>query len=73
MFSMLSITPSAATGHLAASTSPDIVISIGVGVASWLVATFVIARITKRVAAGSTLLQEAALQVGCPGHPRTGP
>ncbi|MET4095151.1 small-conductance mechanosensitive channel [Arthrobacter sp. UYCu712] len=37
---------------------PGILISIGVGVAVWLVATFVIAGITKRVAAGTTFFKK---------------
>lgn len=35
-----------------------VMVSLGIGIAVWLVATFVIARITKRVAAGSSLFRK---------------
>ena len=58
MFSTLSITPSLASEPDGVSVT-GIVISIGVGVAVWLVATFVISRISRRVAAGSNFFKKA--------------
>ena len=43
---------------ISAINVPGVLISLGVGVAVWLVASFVIAGITKRVAAGSTMLKK---------------
>ncbi|MET1064691.1 MAG: mechanosensitive ion channel domain-containing protein [Arthrobacter sp.] len=43
---------------ISAINVPGVLISLGVGVAVWLVASFVIAGITKRVAAGSTLFKK---------------
>lgn len=58
MFSMLSILPSAASEPDGISIT-GIVISLGVGIAIWLVATFVISRISKRVASGSNFFKKA--------------
>jgi small-conductance mechanosensitive channel len=49
-----SITPP----DISAINLPGVMISIGVGVAVWLVASFVIAGITKRVAAGTTFFKK---------------
>jgi small-conductance mechanosensitive channel len=57
MYSMLSITPPL-TPPAEGISVPGIVISMGVGVAIWLAATFVISRITRRVAAGSTFFKK---------------
>ena len=43
---------------ISAVNLPGVVISIGVGVATWLVASFVIVGITKRVAAGTTFFKK---------------
>ncbi|KRE80194.1 mechanosensitive ion channel family protein [Arthrobacter sp. Soil763] len=43
---------------ISAVNLPGVLISIGVGVAVWLVASFVIAGITKRVAAGTTFFKK---------------
>ncbi|WP_427130980.1 mechanosensitive ion channel family protein [Pseudarthrobacter sp. S9] len=43
---------------ISAINVPGLLISIGVGVAVWLVASFVIAGITKRVAAGTTFFKK---------------
>ena len=72
MFSMMSITPSLTAEPDGVSVA-GIAISLGVGVAIWLVATFVISRISKRVASGSNFFKKATFQVGCPCHPGTGP
>ncbi|MGM9470898.1 mechanosensitive ion channel family protein [Pseudarthrobacter sp. YS3] len=58
MFSTLSILPSAASEPDGISIT-GIVISLGVGIAIWLVATFVISRISKRVASGSNFFKKA--------------
>jgi small conductance mechanosensitive channel len=55
---MLSILPSAASKPDGISIT-GIVISRGVGVTIWLVATFVISRISKRVASGSNFFKKA--------------
>src|SRR6478752_5577231 len=57
MYSMLSITPPVAP-DVSAINAAGIVISIGVGVVVWLIATFVIAGITKSVAAGTTFFKK---------------
>ncbi|MGX5717670.1 mechanosensitive ion channel family protein [Arthrobacter sp. MAHUQ-56] len=57
MVSMLSILPPA-TSQPDGVSLPGIVISLGIGVAVWLVATFIISRITKRVAAGSNFFKK---------------
>jgi small-conductance mechanosensitive channel len=54
---MLSITPPVAP-DISAINVAGIVISIGVGVAIWLIASFVIAGITKSVAAGTTFFKK---------------
>ncbi|WP_411373495.1 mechanosensitive ion channel family protein [Arthrobacter sp. MPF02] len=56
MVSMLSVLPSAATDPDGISVT-GIVISLGVGVTVWLVATFIISRITSRVASGSNFFK----------------
>ncbi|TLM87445.1 mechanosensitive ion channel family protein [Pseudarthrobacter sp. NamE5] len=56
MVSMLSVLPSAASDPGGVSIT-GIVISLGVGVTVWLVATFIISRITRRVASGSSLFK----------------
>lgn len=56
MVSMLSVLPPVAADVDGVSV-PGVVISLGVGFAVWLLATFLIARITKRVAAGSSLFK----------------
>jgi len=43
---------------ISAVNLPGVLISVGVGVATWLVASFVIAGITKRVAAGTTFFKK---------------
>lgn len=57
MYSTLSITPPV-TPDISAINVAGIVISIGVGVAIWLIASFVIAGITKSVAAGTTFFKK---------------
>lgn len=57
MYSVLSITPPAAP-DISGINIAGIVISIGIGVTVWLVASFVIVGITKRVAAGTTLFKK---------------
>ena len=46
------------TGHSPAVNLPGVLISLGIGVAVWLVASFVISGITKRVAEGSTFFKK---------------
>jgi moderate conductance mechanosensitive channel len=58
MFSLTTIEP-ITPQDLAAVNLPGALISLGVGVAVWLVASFVISGITKRVASGSTLFKNA--------------
>ncbi|GAP54989.1 mechanosensitive ion channel family protein [Arthrobacter sp. 92] len=57
MYSVLSITTPAAP-DISGINIAGIVISIGIGVTVWLVASFVIVGITKRVAAGTTLFKK---------------
>jgi small-conductance mechanosensitive channel len=57
MVSMLSVLPSAASDPGGISVT-GILISLGVGVAVWLVATFIISRITSRVASGSNFFKK---------------
>lgn len=57
MVSMLSVLPSATTDPGGISVT-GIVISLGVGVTVWLVATFIISRITSRVASGSNFFKK---------------
>ncbi|MET1087775.1 MAG: mechanosensitive ion channel domain-containing protein [Arthrobacter sp.] len=57
MVSMLSVLPSSASDPGGVSIA-GIVISLGVGVTVWLVATFVISRITRRVASGSNFFKK---------------
>ncbi|TLM86207.1 mechanosensitive ion channel [Pseudarthrobacter sp. NamE2] len=57
MVSMLSVLPSATTDPNGISIT-GIVISLGVGVTVWLVATFIISRITSRVASGSNFFKK---------------
>jgi small conductance mechanosensitive channel len=54
----LSTTTPITPPDISAINLPGILISIGVGVAVWLVASFVIAGITKRVAAGTTFFKK---------------
>jgi small conductance mechanosensitive channel len=54
---MLSIIPPVSSQPGGVSV-PGIVISLGVGVGVWLVATFIISRITKRVASGSNFFKK---------------
>ncbi len=65
MVSTLSILPSAASEPDGISVA-GIVISLGVGVAIWLVATFVISRITRRVAAGSNFFKKPTFRWAAP-------
>lgn len=65
MHSATSIIPSAATNPDGVSLT-GIIISIAVGVAFWLLATFVIARITKRVAAGSNFFKRPTFKWAAP-------
>jgi small conductance mechanosensitive channel len=58
MFSLTTIEP-ITPETIAAVNLPGALISLGVGVAVWLVASFVIAGIAKRVASGSTLFKRA--------------
>lgn len=57
MYSILSITPPA-TPDMSGINVAGIVVSIGVGVGVWLIATFLIAGITKSVAAGTTFFKK---------------
>jgi small conductance mechanosensitive channel len=57
MYSTLSIAPPLTSATDGISV-PGIVISLGVGVAIWLAATFVISRISRRVASGSTFFKK---------------
>jgi small conductance mechanosensitive channel len=57
MYSTLSIAPPLTSAPDGISV-PGIVISLGVGVAIWLAATFVISRISRRVASGSTFFKK---------------
>jgi small-conductance mechanosensitive channel len=57
MYSTFSITPPVAP-DISAINVAGIVISIGVGVAIWLIASFVIAGITKSVAAGTSFFKK---------------
>jgi len=54
----LTIAQPIAPPDMTAVNLPGVVISLGVGVATWLVASFVIAGITKRVAAGTTFFKK---------------
>ena len=65
MVSTLSILPSAASEPDGISVT-GIVISLGVGVAIWLMATFVISRITRRVAAGSNFFKKPTFRWAAP-------
>jgi small-conductance mechanosensitive channel len=65
MVSMLSVLPSAATDPDGISIT-GIVISLGVGVAVWLAATFVISRITSRVASGSNFFKKPTFKWAAP-------
>src|SRR6478752_6087459 len=65
MVSMLSILPPA-TSQPSGVSLPGIVISLGVGVAVWLVATFIISRITKRVASGSNFFKKPTFRWAAP-------
>lgn len=65
MVSTLSILPSAASEPDGISVT-GIVVSLGVGVAVWLVATFVISRITRRVAAGSNFFKKPTFRWAAP-------
>ncbi|MEE2568626.1 mechanosensitive ion channel domain-containing protein [Pseudarthrobacter sp. J64] len=56
MLSMLSITP--LSSDPSGVSLAGVVISLGIGVAIWLAATFVISRITKRVASGSNFFRK---------------
>ena len=58
MFSMMSIAPSLTADPNGVSVA-GIAISLGVGVTIWLVATFLISRISKRVASGSNFFKKA--------------
>lgn len=64
MFSTLSINPLAETPD--GVSIPGVVISLGIGVAIWLVATFVISRVTKRVAAGSNFFKKPHFRWAAP-------
>ncbi len=57
MYSLTTAEPITAP-DISAINLPGVLISIGVGVAAWLVASFVIAGITKRVAAGTTFFKK---------------
>src|SRR6476620_12766526 len=65
MVSMLSILPPA-TSQPSGVSLPGIVISLGVGVAVWLVATFIISRITRRVASGINFLKKPPFKWAAP-------
>ncbi|MDI3195131.1 mechanosensitive ion channel [Pseudarthrobacter sp. AL07] len=58
MFSTMSLTPPPLTAQPDGVSITGIAISLGVGIAVWLVATFVISRISKRVAAGSNFFKK---------------
>ena len=57
MYSMTAIEP-ITPPDISAINVTGVIISLGVGLAVWLVASFVIAGITKRVAAGSTMFKK---------------
>jgi small conductance mechanosensitive channel len=57
MYSMTTTEP-LTPPDISAINLPGVLISLGVGVAVWLLASFMIAGITKRVAAGSTLFKK---------------
>ncbi len=57
MYSLTTAAPITAP-DISAINLPGVLISIGVGVAAWLVASFVISGITKRVAAGTTFFKK---------------
>jgi small conductance mechanosensitive channel len=57
MYSMTAVDP-ITPPDISAVNLPGVLISIGVGVAVWLVASFVISGITKRVAEGSTFFKK---------------
>ena len=57
MYSMTTVEPITAQ-DISAINLPGVLISIGVGVAVWLVASFIISGITKRVAEGSRLFKK---------------
>jgi len=58
MFSTMSLTPPPLTSQPNGVSITGIAISLGVGIAIWLVATFVISRISKRVAAGTNFFKK---------------
>jgi small conductance mechanosensitive channel len=57
MYSIFSIVPPLPSSAQGISV-PGVVISLGIGVGIWLAATFVISRISRRVAAGSTFFKK---------------
>ena len=65
MVSMLSVLPPA-TSQPSGVSLPGVVISLGIGVAVWLVATFVISRITRRVASGSNFFKKPTFKWAAP-------
>lgn len=65
MVSMLSVLPPVSADADGVSL-PGVAISLGVGVAFWLLATFLISRITKRVAAGSSLFKRPTFKWAAP-------
>ena len=65
MVSMLSVLPPA-TSQPSGVSLPGVVISLGIGVAVWLVAPFVISRITRRVASGSNFFKKPTFKWAAP-------
>lgn len=65
MVSLLSVLPPVAADPDGISV-PGVVISLGVGFAVWLLATYIISRITKRVAAGSSLFKRPTFKWAAP-------
>lgn len=66
MFSTMSITPPPLTAQPNGVSITGIAVSLGVGIAVWLVATFVISRISKRVAAGSNFFKKPHFKWAAP-------
>ena len=65
MYSMTTVEP-ITPPDISAVNLPGVLISIGVGVAVWLVASFVIGGITKRVAAGTTFFKKPHFRWAAP-------
>ncbi|WP_426996045.1 mechanosensitive ion channel family protein [Pseudarthrobacter sp. N5] len=64
MYSLISATPG--TPEIPSINVAGILISIGVGIAIWLAASFIIVRITKRVAAGTSFFKKPHFKWAAP-------